>query len=396
MNCFPLFRKSIQVSLSTIIILLLFLLSCCMMVSTLHAASVSLTWNANTESDLAGYKIYLRTLPSTDYGSAVFSGLPSNPSSPQKTISNLVEGRSYGAIVTAYDNAGNESGPSNEGQFTISSSTSATSLLTIRKSGSGSGTITSNPTGVNCGATCTATFPQGNPITVSAVANGNSVFTGWSGGGCSGTNSSCTVTLWNGGGKTVTATFESSQTATSVLTVRKSGSGNGTITSNPTGINCGATCTATFPQGNPITVSAVANGNSVFTGWSGGGCSGTNSSCTVTLWNGGGKTVTATFESSQTSGTPRIVTPTPGTSISGGSATFTWKPNGTAVTEWWLYVGTSKGAKDILTSGSIPSGTRSRTVSGLPTNGSPVWVKLWWRTASTDWQNTDFQYSTRR
>ena len=393
MNCFPLFRKSIQVSLSTIMIPLLFLLSFCMIVSTLHAASVSLTWNANTESDLAGYRIYLRTLPSTDYGSAVFSGLPSNPSSPQKTITNLAEGRSYGAIVTAYDNAGNESGPSNEGQFTTSSS-STTFPLTIKKEGNGSGTITSNPVGISCGSTCSTRFPENSSITLTAVAGSGSAFTGWSGGGCSGSNTSCTITLpW---GKTVTATFEQSQTSTSTspLTVKFEGTGSGRVSSSPSGLNCTSNCSIRFPKNSSITLSAVASAGSTFSGWSGGGCSGTNTSCTVYL--NFGKTVKANFQSSQTSGTPRIVTPTPGTSISGGSTTFTWEPKGTAVTEWWLYVGTSQGAKDILTSGSIPSSTRSRTVSGLPTNGSSVWVKLWWRTASTDWQNTDFQYSTRR
>ena len=375
---------------------LLFLLSFCMIVSTLHASSVSLTWNANTESDLAGYRIYLRTLPSTDYGSAVFSGLPSNPSSPQKTITNLAEGRSYGAIVTAYDNAGNESGPSNEGQFTTSSSSSNMFLLTIKKPGSGSGTITSAPSGLNCGSTCTRTFPEGSSITLRATASSGSVFAGWAGGGCGafGTNTSCTITLTKA--TTTWATFEPTQTSGSSLTVKKKGSGSGTITSAPSGLNCGSTCTRTFPEGSSITLRATASSGSVFAGWAGGGCGafGTNTSCTITLTKA--TTTWATFEPTQTSGTPRIVTPTPGTSISGGSTTFTWEPKGTSVTEWWLYVGTSQGAKDILTSGSIPSSTRSRTVSGLPTNGSSVWVKLWWRTASTDWQNTDFQYSTRR
>ncbi len=44
------------------------------------SANVSVAWNKNTESDLAGYKIYKRTLPSQDFGQPVFSGLPNNPS----------------------------------------------------------------------------------------------------------------------------------------------------------------------------------------------------------------------------------------------------------------------------------------------------------------------------
>ena len=79
-----------------------------------YAASVSLTWDANNEHDLAGYTVYQRMLPSTDYGSPVFSGMPTNSSAPQTTITNLTEGESYGFITTAFDSAGNESSPSTE------------------------------------------------------------------------------------------------------------------------------------------------------------------------------------------------------------------------------------------------------------------------------------------
>ncbi len=85
----------------------------------LHAASATLTWNPNNELDLAGYRIYQRTLPSTDYGLPIFSGLPSNPSAPQLTVPNLLEGASYGFIATAFDSAGNESAPSLEKQTTV-------------------------------------------------------------------------------------------------------------------------------------------------------------------------------------------------------------------------------------------------------------------------------------
>ena len=102
-----------------IIYLALYLLACG---EVSHAASVSLNWDANNESDLAGYKIYKRILPSTDYGSPVFSGLPSNPSAPQTIITNLNPGATYGFIAIAFDSAGNQSSPSTEAQITISSS----------------------------------------------------------------------------------------------------------------------------------------------------------------------------------------------------------------------------------------------------------------------------------
>ncbi len=80
---------------------------------------ITLTWKPNNESGLAGYNIYKRILPSTDYGRPILSGIPSNPSAPQLTVPNLLEGTSYGFIVTAFDSAGNENAPSLEKQTTV-------------------------------------------------------------------------------------------------------------------------------------------------------------------------------------------------------------------------------------------------------------------------------------
>ncbi len=66
------------------------------------------------------------------------------------------------------------------------------------------------------------------------------------------------------------------------LTVTKSGTGTGTVTSDFPGINCGATCSHAFPDPMEVTLTAsVSEGNS-FIGWSGSGCSGIGT-CTVTM-----------------------------------------------------------------------------------------------------------------
>ena len=57
--------------------------------------------------------------------------------------------------------------------------------LTINRTGSGIGTVQSNPPGINCGTSCQAQFPVGTAISLSATAQGGSSFTGFSG-GCSG------------------------------------------------------------------------------------------------------------------------------------------------------------------------------------------------------------------
>ena len=66
------------------------------------------------------------------------------------------------------------------------------------------------------------------------------------------------------------------------LTISKSGTGNGTVTSSPAGINCGGDCTEDFKVGTKVTLKAKADTNSTFTGWSGGGCSGTGT-CAVIM-----------------------------------------------------------------------------------------------------------------
>lgn len=84
-------------------------------------------------------------------------------------------------------------------------STDATSYtVTAATDGTGSGTVSSSPTGIDCGATCTASFPLSTPLVLTAQPAAGSSFAGW-GGACSGTSSTCTVSVL--GDRSVTATF---------------------------------------------------------------------------------------------------------------------------------------------------------------------------------------------
>jgi len=78
-----------------------------------------------------------------------------------------------------------------------------TYLLTVSKTGTGSGTVTSNPAGINCGSDCTENYASGTVVTLTAAPDSDSTFTGWSG-ACTGIGS-CVVTMTEA--KTVTATF---------------------------------------------------------------------------------------------------------------------------------------------------------------------------------------------
>jgi pimeloyl-ACP methyl ester carboxylesterase len=77
-----------------------------------------------------------------------------------------------------------------------------------------------------------------------------------------------------------------------VLSVGRAGAGTGAVNSSPSGISCGATCSASFTSGTVVTLTASAGAGSTFAGWSGAGCSGTGS-CTVTM--DAAQSVTATF-----------------------------------------------------------------------------------------------------
>jgi len=158
--------------------------------------------------------------------------------------------------------------------------------LTVTKSGAGSGTVTSSPSGIDCGSDCSESYNQGTSVTLTATPASGSTFGGWSG-GCSGTGT-CTVTM--NAAKSVTATFNIQGAYT--LTVVKSGTGTGTVTSSPAGINCGDDCSETYSKVLKVKLTAKADASSTFTGWSGGGCSGTKT-CTVTV--DGSATVTADF-----------------------------------------------------------------------------------------------------
>jgi len=65
--------------------------------------------------------------------------------------------------------------------------------LTVTKGGAGTGTVTSAPASIDCGATCAADFPTGTAVTLTATAAAGSVFSGWSG-ACTGTGT-CQVAM---------------------------------------------------------------------------------------------------------------------------------------------------------------------------------------------------------
>jgi len=157
--------------------------------------------------------------------------------------------------------------------------------LTVTPPAPGVGTVTSNPQGINCPATCSASFPPNTTVQLTATADGSYFFGGWSG-GCSGT-ASCSVSMT--GSETVSASFNPGEQ----LTVSMAGTGTGVVTSSPAGIDCPTTCSATFPPDTQVTLSETPGSNAAFTEWNG-GCTGA-ADCSLML--DASASVTANFAS---------------------------------------------------------------------------------------------------
>ncbi len=274
-----------------------------------------------------------------DPGSRTIRFIPDQVLLPEKLYNAVLD-----AAIT--DIAGNAM----ESDYTWSFTTQAYGIH-ISKTGSGNGTVTSDPAGIDCGSQCSTDFSGISTVTLTAVPADDSTFIGWSGGGCTGTGSCTTtitgpiavsaefaiktytitatagsggaispsgaVTVDHGASQRFTITANTGYYLSSLLvdnvivptqftytfsnvtsdraiaaifspipedalSVSKTGSGNGTVTSDPAGINCGSQCMAQFTEGTAVTLTAAAAADSTFTGWSGGGCSGTGS-CTTTI-----------------------------------------------------------------------------------------------------------------
>jgi len=151
--------------------------------------------------------------------------------------------------------------------------TSVNFTLTASKTGNGSIT---GPNSLNCGTACTASYASGQKITLKAQPAAGHRFTGW-GGACSGSLDTCDLTIDKA--TTVSATFVPNPPSTFALQVGYVG--DGSITSNPAGINCGKECSKAFPVNTKVTLTAQPAAGYTFSHWEG-ACTGSGA-CEVTI-----------------------------------------------------------------------------------------------------------------
>lgn len=218
-------------------------------------------------------------------GTAAGSGSCS-ASFPLGTEVLLTQEASGGAVFHAWSAncTGNPCAVTMNGQRTVDVTfrmPSSPGTLTVGGFGSGTGTVTSLPDGINCSiaagiatGACSAVFTGGLAVTLNAVSSGNGSFSGFTG-ACSGM--ACMATVVGGGTTAIGAGFSAaSMPATLVIAPTPGSRGGGVITSAPAGINCtvndGVTtgvCSVTFTTNTTVTLTQTPSGSSIFQGWSG-------------------------------------------------------------------------------------------------------------------------------
>lgn len=126
-------------------------------------------------------------------------------------------------VKYTYDSAGNLL------QKDVTDNVSSEFQLVVQKQGTGSGTVTSSPAGINCGSDCDQNYAEGSMVTLVASPDQGSVFAGWSGGGC-GDTGNCTVTMTTD--VSIKATFNNMNAGTLEFSsaTYKVGEGKGNVT----------------------------------------------------------------------------------------------------------------------------------------------------------------------
>lgn len=224
MKQYSISRSSSRFRIFRFITLLLLMLGMVILTPNAYSAQVVLTWE-KLPDPVTGYNIYYGPNSGT-YTQNIDVGDVGT-----YTIENLACGTTYYIVATDHDAGGTELDRSNEVIATIPACQQY--ALAVSKTGTGTGTV--NGAGIDCGTVCGGSYAPGTDVVLTATANYGSVFSGWSGGG--GTGSYETVM---NAAASVTATF------TRVYSITATSNINGSI----------------IPSGNPP-VSQASNGSTV-------------------------------------------------------------------------------------------------------------------------------------
>lgn len=160
------------------------------------------------------------------------------------------------------------------------------------------------------------------------------------------------------------AALYGSEEGTSLATITKSGTGSGTVTSNPSGINCGTDCSESYTSGTAVIFTAIPAPGSTFAGWSG-ACDDISTMCTVTI--NGATNLTAKFN------------PPPSVTLPVAVNEPTWTITNSGNASWTGQATTTYDGIDAAQSGEIKDNQTSvmqTTVTG------PGTLNFWWKVSS--------------
>jgi pro-kumamolisin-like protein len=87
-----------------------------------------------------------------------------------------------------------------------------------------------------------------------------------------------------------------------------------------------------------------------------------------------------------------ITSPVANSMLTGSSVTFSWSAATDTPQAYWIDIGSTAGAHDIFSSGSLSTSTLSELVNGLPTNGSTVYATMYTETGGV-WVSNSTSYT---
>jgi hypothetical protein len=157
----------------------------------------------------------------------------------------------------------------------VTATFSARPRITLTRTGDG--LITSDPAGLDCGATCGAYFDPGSLVTLTASPGADSYFPGFGSAYCPVDASTCTLQMIRD--YDIVAFFLPKPG----IDLSFAGTGTGSVSSTPSGMNCTTACTGLFASPSLVTLTATPDPGSVFERWTG-ECIGTvATTCNVTV-----------------------------------------------------------------------------------------------------------------
>jgi hypothetical protein len=236
-------------------------------ISCTSAGGTSCTSNQAANSDVT-----LTAAPASGAGFTAWGGACAG-SSPSCTVTM----DSAKSVTAAFTGAGGGTG----------------TTFPLAVSVTGTGAVTGG--GISCGfeaSTCSVNVAANTTVTLTAVPASGETFTSW-GGACAGSVPTCTLTM--NAAKNVTATFTGGTPTGNTATLTLVVTGKGTVSA--AGGACASsgparTCKQDYDAGSSVELTAAPTAGARFLRW-GGSCSGTTTTCSITL--SAASTVQATF-----------------------------------------------------------------------------------------------------